>query len=110
MRLARVTGAGTRKLNRGFQMSCIDVDTLTQYEVDARKGRADALYNLGLAYSTGQGVGVDFIAAHKWFNLAAVRGVEEAKSWRAQISREMDASQISEAQRQAREWLSVFHG
>ncbi|MBV9332156.1 MAG: sel1 repeat family protein [Alphaproteobacteria bacterium] len=89
-------------------MACIDVDVLTQFEADAKKGRADALYNLGLAYSTGQGVGVDFVAAHKWFNLAAVRGVEEAKSWRAQISREMDSSQISEAQRQAREWLSVF--
>jgi TPR repeat protein len=87
-------------------MACIDVDALTQFEVDAKRGRADALYNLGLAYSTGQGVGVDFIAAHKWFNLAAVRGVEEAKSWRAQISREMDAGQIAEAQRQAREWLS----
>jgi TPR repeat protein len=89
-------------------MACIDVDALTQFENDAKKGRADALYNLGLAYSTGQGVGVDFIAAHKWFNLAAVRGVEEAKSWRAQISREMDTSQIAEAQRQAREWLSIF--
>jgi TPR repeat protein len=87
-------------------MACIDVDALTQFEVDAKKGRADALYNLGLAYSTGQGVGVDFVAAHKWFNLAAVRGVEEAKSWRAQISREMDATQIAEAQRLAREWLS----
>jgi TPR repeat protein len=87
-------------------MACIDFDALTQFEADAKRGRADALYNLGLAYSTGQGVDVDFIAAHKWFNLAAVRGVEEAKSWRAQISREMNASQISEAQRQAREWLS----
>jgi TPR repeat protein len=88
-------------------MSCIDVDTLTQYEADARRGRADALYNLGLAYSTGQGVGVDFVAAHKWFNLAAIRGIEQAKSWRAQISREMNSAQISEAQRQAREWLSI---
>jgi len=87
-------------------MACIDIDALTQFEVDAQRGRADALYNLGLAYSTGQGVDVDFIAAHKWFNLAAVRGVEEAKSWRAQISREMNAGQIAEAQRQAREWLS----
>ena len=87
-------------------MACIDVDALTQFEVDAKKGRADALYNLGLAYSTGQGVSVDFVAAHKWFNLAAVRGVEEAKSWRAQISREMNATQIAEAQRLAREWLS----
>jgi len=89
-------------------MACIDVDALTQYESDAKSGRADALYNLGLAYSTGQGVGVDFIAAHKWFNLAAVRGVEEAKRWRAQISAEMNGSQIAEAQRLAREWLNIF--
>jgi hypothetical protein len=53
-------------------------------------------------------VGVDFIAAHKWFNLAAVRGVEEAKRWRAQISAEMNGSQIAEAQRLAREWLNIF--
>ncbi|HVZ91486.1 MAG TPA: hypothetical protein VG843_07530 [Rhizomicrobium sp.] len=88
-------------------MACIDVDALAQYESDAKNGRADALYNLGLAYSTGQGVRVDFIAAHKWFNLAAMRGIDEAKRWRAQISREMDSSQIAEAQRLAREWLSI---
>ena len=88
-------------------MACIDTDALTQYECDAKQGRAEALYNLGLAYSTGQGVRVDFIAAHKWFNLAAMRGVDEAKRWRAQISNEMNGSQIAEAQRQAREWLSI---
>jgi hypothetical protein len=88
-------------------MACIDVDALSQYENDAKQGRADALYNLGLAYSTGQGVGVDFVAAHKWFNLAALKGVELAKSWRAQISSEMNASQIAEAQKLAREWLTI---
>jgi TPR repeat protein len=86
-------------------MTCIDCDALVQFESEARSGRAEALYNLGLAYSTGHGVGVDYIAAHKWFNLAAMRGVDEAKSWRAEISREMDSHQIAEAQRQAREWL-----
>ena len=89
-------------------MACIDIDALAQYETDAKQGRADALYNLGLAYSTGQGVGVDFVAAHKWFNLAALRGVEEAKRWRAQISGEMNNNQIAEAQRLAREWLNIF--
>jgi len=89
-------------------MACIDIDALAQYENDARKGRADALYNLGLAYSTGQGVGVDYVAAHKWFNLAAMRGSEIAKNWRAQIAREMSTSQIAEAQRLAREFLSFF--
>jgi hypothetical protein len=86
-------------------MAHIDYDALTQFESAARKGQVDALYNLGLAYSTGQGVGVDYIAAHKWFNLAALKGVQEARRWRAQISSEMSQVQIAEAQRQAREWL-----
>jgi TPR repeat protein len=90
-------------------MACIDVDSLSEFECAAKQGRADALYNLGLAYSTGQGVDVDYIVAHKWFNLAALRGSELAKAWRAQISREMDFGQIAEAQRLAREWLSTFH-
>jgi hypothetical protein len=88
-------------------MACIDVDALAQFEIDAKQGRPDALYNLGLAYSTGQGVGVDFVAAHKWFNLAAMQGVDAAKSWRASIAKEMNTSQIAEAQRLAREWLSI---
>lgn len=94
---------------QGADMACIDVDSLAQYESDAKNGRAEALYNLGLAYSTGQGVDVDYIAAHKWFNLAAMKGSEIAKNWRAQISREMNSNQIAEAQRLAREWLSIFH-
>ncbi|HEY4076787.1 MAG TPA: hypothetical protein VGM26_07620 [Rhizomicrobium sp.] len=89
-------------------MACIDVDSLSQYERDAKEGRAEALYNLGLAYSTGQGVGVDLIAAHKWFNLAAVRGVDAAKSWRNQLAGEMNAGQIAQAQKLAREWLNIF--
>jgi TPR repeat protein len=86
-------------------MGSVDYEALKLFESEARNGRVEALYNLGLAYSTGNGVAVDYIAAHKWFNLAAMKGVDEARSWRAQISREMSAVQIAEAQRQAREWL-----
>ena len=89
-------------------VACIDMDSLAQYEQDAKAGRAEALYNLGLAYSTGQGVGVDMVAAHKWFNLAALRGVEAAKGWRNQLAGEMSTGQIDEAQRLAREWLNIF--
>lgn len=89
-------------------MAYIDVDSLAQFEQEARIGRADALYNLGLAYSTGQGVAQDYVAAHKWFNLAAMRGVNEAKSWRNQIAEEMNAGQIAQAQKLAREWLTIF--
>ena len=95
-------------VERETVVACIDIDSLAQYEFAAKQGRADALYNLGLAYSTGQGVAQDFIVAHKWFNLAALRGSGEAKSWRNQIAGEMNPSQIAQAQKLAREWLSIF--
>ena len=89
-------------------MACSDVDSLAQYESEAKNGRADALYNLGLAYSTGQGVAQDYIAAHKWFNLAAVRGVLAAKNWRNQIAEEMNPGQIPQAQKMALEGLNLL--
>ena len=74
--------------------------------VDAARGNADALYDLGMAYSTGSsGVEVDLIEAHKWFNLAALNGSEAAMMCRADISDDMTAREIAEAQRQARAWL-----
>ena len=91
-----------------MNVAYIDVDSLTQFEMEARTGRPEALYNLGLAYSTGQGVAQDYVAAHKWFNLAAMRGINEAKSWRNQIAGEMNSSQIAQAQKLAREWLNIF--
>lgn len=89
-------------------MAYIDIDSLAQFEREARTGRPEALYNLGLAYSTGQGVAQDYVAAHKWFNLAAMRGIDEAKRWRNQLAGEMNAGQIAQAQRLAREWLDIF--
>lgn len=72
----------------------------------AADGDTGAYYDLGVAYSTGShGVGCDLIEAHKWFNLAAARGHEAASWCRADISDEMTAREISEAQRLAREWL-----
>lgn len=73
---------------------------------DAARGDAGALYDLGIAFSTGSsGVDVDMIEAHKWFNLAALNGSEEAMMCRADISDDMTAREIAEAQRQARAWL-----
>ncbi len=75
---------------------------------DAADGDAGALYDLGVAYSTGSGgVDVDLIEAHKWFNLAALNGSEEAMQCRAEISDEMTAREIAEAQKQARAWLQL---
>ena len=79
--------------------------------VESRMARAvggdvRALYDLGVAYSTGSGgVPVDFVEAHKWFNLAALNGSEKAQECRADVAEEMSAREIAEAQRQARAWL-----
>ena len=74
----------------------------------AAQGDISAYFDLGVAYSTGShGVECDLIEAHKWFNLAAVAGYDEAAQCRADISDEMTAREISEAQRRAREWLGA---
>ena len=72
----------------------------------AALGDADAQFDLGIAYSSGSdGIDVDLIEAHKWFNLAALSGSERAQECRAEIADEMTAREIVEAQKQARAWL-----
>lgn len=76
---------------------------------DASLGDPQARYDLGVAYSCGtSGVGIDLVEAHKWFNLAALAGSEEGQACRAEISEEMTAREVAEAQRLARSWLSQF--
>ncbi len=73
----------------------------------AAKGSSTAYFDLGVAFSTGShGVACDLVEAHKWFNLAASQGHEEAAWCRADISDEMTAREIAEAQRRARQWLA----
>lgn len=72
----------------------------------ARKGQIAALYDLGVAFSVGDhGVAVDLIEAHKWFNLAALRGDRRAQIDRAEIAGEMSPAEIAAAQRSARDWM-----
>ena len=67
----------------------------------------DELFRMGMLYSTGQGgAPLDYVSAHMLFNLAAMRGSAEAKAYRKEVSQEMDAAEVAEAQRQAREWLN----
>ena len=74
---------------------------------DAARGDADALFDLGVAYSTGaNGLEIDLIEAHKWFNLAALNGSRAGQESRAEIAEEMTAREIAAAQRQARAWLT----
>ena len=74
---------------------------------DAARGDYDACYDLGMVYSSGSdGVDIDMIEAHKWFNIAAMSGDERAKDCRAEIADDMSAREIIAAQKAARDWLS----
>lgn len=79
--------------------------------VDAIKAmtipQGKSFYELGMMYSTGHGREYDLVAAHCWFNIAASRGDREAAIRRAELAAEMSATDISIAQRAAREWLKL---
>lgn len=67
----------------------------------------DVLFDLGMIYSTGRNGAVDLIAAHKWFNLAAIRGRVDAISLRREIAALMSDVEIALAQREARAWMTA---
>jgi uncharacterized protein len=70
-------------------------------------GNADALFELGMSYATGRSVPFDLVSAHKWFNLAALRGNKEAIRLRREIAEQMSEVEIAEAQKAARNWLTT---
>ena len=63
---------------------------------------ADMLFEIGMMYSVGRDTPVDLISAHKWFNLAAVRGSTEAIRLRREVADQMSDAEIAVAQRRAR--------
>ncbi len=88
-------------------MARVEVNDVKEIETAAKTGGDEALFELGMIYCNGHEVDADLITAHKWFNLAALKGNEAAKEYRMELAREMTKSQIAEAQRQAREWLDT---
>ena len=76
--------------------------------LDASSNHED-LCQMGLIYSTGLGVEEDLVAAHKWFNLAALKGNDAAKEHRKAMADMMSSAEIAEAQKAAREWLSLMN-
>lgn len=84
------------------------ISTVAQLEDSILHGVADAdkLIQLGMMYSTGNSVPADMVAAHKWFNIAALRGSATARKLRLEIAGEMSETEIAVAQRAARAWLT----
>jgi TPR repeat protein len=65
----------------------------------------DMLFELGMMYSVGRDMPIDLISAHKWFNLAAMKGNLAAIRLRREIADQMSDGEIAAAQRAARDWL-----
>lgn len=69
--------------------------------------RADVFCEMGLMYAAGRGCDVDLVAAHKWLNIAAIKGSDRAASLRADLSSVMTKMQLAQALREAREWMTM---
>jgi TPR repeat protein len=104
MEMTRIDTAGTVHREAAVAADLLIAKCLAA----AASGSASAYFDLGVAFSTGSyGVACDMVEAHKWFNLAAAQGHDEAAWCRADIADEMTAREIAEAQRRAREWLAA---
>lgn len=86
-------------------MAFTDVEVAEAHQAIQEGPSAEDLNKLGLIYSTGEGQTMDYVQAHKWFNLAAFKGFDAAKTYRSELAAEMSSDEIAEAQREAREWL-----
>jgi uncharacterized protein len=71
------------------------------------EARAETFCDMGLKYATGRGCPVDLVAAHKWLNIAAIRGSDRAAELRADLSQSMTKMQLAEALRAARDWMTM---
>jgi uncharacterized protein len=88
-------------------MARMEMEGATMAPRAAVRPDAEQLFDLGVHYATGRDVEQDLVAAHKWFNLAAISGYDEAAFHRQQIAAEMSPKDIAQAQRAAREWLKL---
>ena len=87
-------------------MSELAQSSLEAVTTEAELGKVDSQYSLGLLYSTGHDAPLDYISAHKWLNIASLKGNSAARRLRREIADYMDQEEIIEAQRLAREWIN----
>jgi hypothetical protein len=80
----------------------IDLDMATPVEATAIP---DVLFERGLYWASGRSGVVNLVAAHKWFNLAALKGRTDAVPLRREVAEMMSSVDIAAAQREARAWI-----
>jgi hypothetical protein len=67
----------------------------------------DVLFERGLYWSSGRSGVVNLVAAHKWFNIAALKGRSDAIQMRREVAELMSEAEIAAAQREARDWITT---
>ena len=82
----------------------IDQDTAIPVEANAIP---DVLFERGLYWASGRSGVVNLVAAHKWFNLAALKGRADAARLRREVAEMMSEVEIAMAQREARVWMTA---
>ena len=80
----------------------IDIETAIPVEATAIP---DVLFERGLYWASGRSGVVNLVAAHKWFNLAALKGRVDAIAMRREVAEQMSEIEIAAAQREARAWM-----
>ena len=81
-----------------------DLDTATQLDTSLM---SDVLFERGLYWASGRAGVVNLVAAHKWFNLAALKGRVDAIQQRREVAEMMSEVEIARAQRDARAWMTA---
>ncbi|MBJ6131992.1 sel1 repeat family protein [Ochrobactrum sp. Q0168] len=79
--------------------------SFTQQQKIASQDRI--LLEMGMKYAIGRDCEIDVVAAHKWLNIAAIRGNEKAARMRNQVAATMSKSELAAALRDAREWMTT---
>jgi TPR repeat protein len=83
------------------------MQTITMTDINPFTSTAEMIFELGMKYCSGTGVVQNLVEAHKWFNIAAMKGSDSAKRYRLDIAIEMTAEEIAEAQRMARAAMTL---
>src|SRR5450631_1363978 len=95
-----------RRPERGLQMFQGQIDQDTAIAVEA-SAIPDVLFERGLYWASGRSGVVNLVAAHKWFNLAALKGRVDAIGLRREVAEMMSEVEIAMAQREARAWITT---
>ena len=84
---------------------------MAQFQSFTNKNSAVAqdriLLEMGMKFAIGRDCEIDVVEAHKWLNIAAIRGSEKAARMRNQVAATMSKGELAAALRGAREWMTA---